>query len=111
MQLQAGYILTCVYDYLKNHKDTNTDGLLKSLCFFEVESTLSKEDPTDKPEIAVLNNLISRGLPTRPSLFIEECLNESLALGESKIDRLGNIYFQKSPAIKYDSLIDRALHA
>lgn len=54
MQLQAGYILTFVSDYLKNRKDANPDALLKSLCFFEVESTLPEGTPADKPEIAVL---------------------------------------------------------
>lgn len=108
MELQAGYILANVSDYLRDRQ--NAGALLKSLCFFEVESTLPKECPTDKPEIAVLHNLISRGLPTRPSIFIEECLYKALVLGERKVDRLGNISFDKSLERKYDNLIDRALH-
>jgi len=92
MQLQAGYI----FDFVKNkllseNKSSEVLSLLESLSFFEVDSTLTESNPNDKPELAVLNNLLSRGLPTRPSLFIENIFLNSLAIGKSMPDTLGNI--------------------
>ena len=92
MQLQAGYI----FDFVKNkllseNKSSEVLSLLESLSFFEVDSTLTESNPNDKPELAVLNNLLSRGLPTRPSLFIENIFLNSLAIGKSIPDTLGNI--------------------
>jgi superfamily II DNA helicase RecQ len=92
MQLQAGYI----FDFVKNkllseNKSSEVLSLLESLSFFEVDGTLNESNPNDKPELAVLNNLLSRGLPTRPSLFIENIFLNSLAIGKSIPDTLGNI--------------------
>ena len=73
MQLQAGYI----HDFVKNkllseNKSSEVLPLLEYLSYFEVESTLNENNPNNKPELAALNNLLSRALPTRPSLFIDE---------------------------------------
>ncbi|MBI5220188.1 MAG: ATP-dependent DNA helicase RecQ [Bacteroidia bacterium] len=92
MQLQAGYI----FDFVKNkllseNKSSEVLSLLEYLSYFEVDSTLTESNPNDKPELAVLNNLLSRGLPTRPSLFIENIFLNSLAIGEQIPDTLGNI--------------------
>jgi ATP-dependent DNA helicase RecQ len=92
MQLQAGYI----FDFVKNkllseNKSSEVLALLESLSYFEVDSTLTETNPNGKPELAVLNNLLSRGLPTRPSLFIENIFLKSLAIGETIPDTLGNI--------------------
>jgi len=92
MQLQAGYI----FDFVKNkllseNKSSEVLSLLESLSYFEVDGTLTEGNPNDKPELAVLNNLLSRGLPTRPSLFIENIFLNSLAIGKSIPDTLGNI--------------------
>ena len=92
MQLQAGYI----FDFVKNrllseNKSSEVLSLLESLSYFEIDSTLTVVNPNDKPELAVLNNLLSRGLPTRPSLFIENIFLNSLAIGETIPDTLGNI--------------------
>jgi len=91
-QLQAGYI----FDFVKNkllseNKSSEVLSLLESLSYFEVDSTLTETIPNDKPELAVLNNLLSRGLPTRPSSLIEDIFLNSLAIGEQIPDVLGNI--------------------
>lgn len=91
-QLQAGYI----FDFVKNrllreNKSSEVLSLLESLSYFEVDSTLTETIPNDKPELAVLNNLLTRGLPTRPSLFIENVFLNSLAIGEPIADTLGSI--------------------
>ena len=92
MQLQAGYI----FDFVKNkllseNKSSEILSLLESLSYFEVDSKLTETNPNDKPELAVLNNLLSRGLPTRPSLFIENIFLNSLNIGEPITDLLGTI--------------------
>ncbi len=92
MQLQAGYI----FDFVKNkllskHDSSEVMPLLDYLSYFEVDSKLEEENENDKSELAVINNLISRGLPTRPSLFIENSFLNALEIGESRTDILGNI--------------------
>lgn len=95
MQLQAGYIFDFVKNKLQN--DLNKTGtsealaLLENLSYFEVDSDLVEKNENDKPELAVINNLVSRGLPTRPSLFVENIFLNALELGESQTDILGNI--------------------
>ncbi|TRZ66616.1 ATP-dependent DNA helicase RecQ [bacterium] len=92
MQLQAGYI----YDFVKNkllseNKSSEVLSLLDYLSYFEVDSDLAEENENDKPELAVINNLLSRGLPTRLSLFVEKMFLNALEIGESQTDILGNI--------------------
>lgn len=92
MQLQAGYI----HDFVKarllsDNGSAEVLSLLEYLSYFEVESSLIENNPNDKPELSVLNNLLSRGLPTRPSLFIENIFLNSLAVGKSMTDTLGSI--------------------
>lgn len=76
MQFQAGYIIESVINSLKKNEsfDSNKiDALLKSLSYFDVNSTLEiPELPIDPKSIfAVVDNLISRGLPTRLSHPLE----------------------------------------
>lgn len=92
MQLQAGYI----HDFVKNkllseNKSSEVLSLLEYLSYFEVERNLTEDTPNDKPELAVLNNLLSRDLPTRPSFIIEKIFLNSLAIGESIPETLENI--------------------
>jgi len=91
MQLQGGYI----HDFVKKKllKDNNQSevlSLLDYLSYFEVDG-LNDETPNYKPELAVLSNLLTRGLPTRPSLFIENNFLSALQLGETRPDNLGSI--------------------
>jgi ATP-dependent DNA helicase RecQ len=92
MQLQAGYI----HDFIKKkllseHNHSEVSSLLDYLSYFEIDSDLSEVTINDKPELAVINNLLSRGLPTRPSLFIENTFLSALGIGETQTDTLGNI--------------------
>ncbi len=92
MQLQVGYIFDFVKnELLKDNISSEVIPLLEYLSYFEVDSKLEEENENDKPELAVINNLISRGLPTRPSLFIENSFLNALEIGESRTDILGNI--------------------
>lgn len=112
MQLQAGF----TFDFVKkkllsenNHAEVAS--LMEYLSFFEVDSTLSDDNGNDIPELAVLNNLVSRGLPTRPSLFIEKVFLNALQIGEIKTDTLGSI--EVSPGETFNAVAQylfRALH-
>lgn len=71
--LHAGYILDGVKEKLLNFDDgIDWQDVLRFLSEFTLESTNTCEIGTSDPLIAVADNIISRGLPTKPSLLIEE---------------------------------------
>jgi superfamily II DNA or RNA helicase len=86
MQLQVGYILESVRDalnvYAKRHdKSPALNGLLRSLSTFEVQSIVNLELPVSPPSIlAVASNIVTRGLPTLASIYLEEYFANNLAL-------------------------------
>lgn len=86
MQLQAGYILDCVKETLESEYDlSEVKGLLTQLSYFEIEinSSIAPITNSEFEQIfAVANNIISRGLPTRPTLYLEEQI-----LGKFEITR------------------------
>ena len=112
MQLQAGYI----FDFIKNkllceNNASEVLSLLNSLSFFEVDSSLIEINANDQPELAVVNNLLSRGLPTRPSLFIENIFLDALSIGETITDQLGS--FESLTHNSFNSVVPyifKALH-
>lgn len=95
-QFHAGFVLDSVYDKLSQCTDFKSKvvPLLSRLCMFNVSSNVEfcegygNIDPT----LAVMNNLIIRGLPTISSLFIEQFFSKTF--GISKID-------DNKSAIKY----------
>lgn len=97
MQLHAGYINSGLYDYLLqfNYDKKRVDGLLKSLSVFEVRglSFNKKLEYEYSSLIAVLENLVSRGLPTFCSTFIEDSLSNNLGLTKKEIDSTGAITY------------------
>lgn len=111
MQLQAGYI----FDFIKkklseSHDNSEVNALLKSLSYFEIDSETTTID-NSKPELAVLSNLLSKGLPTRPSLFLEQFILNTFKIGEIKTDELGNM--ETMPNDSFDSiskLLFKSLH-
>jgi len=62
--------------------------LLQSLSVFEIEINNDVEiNKIDDSIIAVLENLLSRGLPTFSSVFIEESITKSLNIAKKKIHK------------------------
>lgn len=57
---------------------------------------------------AVLNNLITRGLPTKASLFIEETFNQFFK-NTTKENNLGEIYFKGQSDIDYNQISNDVL--
>ena len=85
-QLQAGYILDCVKESLEiKYTATEVKGLLAQLSFFDIEinSTATSSDNSDFEQIlSVAHNIISRGLPTRPSLWLENKILKAFNITE-----------------------------
>src|SRR5687768_11973370 len=120
MQLQAGYILESVRDALNVYGKRSENsgvirGLLRSLSTFDVETNLNLDLPGNLPSIlAVASNILTRGLPTLPSIYIEEYFSKQLSLTQRFDDRgRGKIGF---PFISSDlngeagELLTKALH-
>jgi len=115
MQLQAGYILDSVKIILeKTYSLDVLMGLFKQLSYFTVDIESSKKFNNHKYEdlLSVANNLISRGLPTKPSLYLENellkahCLNQQ----DPKASELESISYQINLSNDLIQKIYRALH-
>ena len=62
MQLQAGYIFDFIKKkLLESNDNSEVNALLKNLSYFEIDLDIATID-NSKPELAVLNNLLSKGL-------------------------------------------------
>ena len=71
-QFQAGYLLDGINETLKNYgKSKEVKGLLKHLSCFDLETDCSISSNSPDSFVSVIHNLIIRGIPTRPSIFIE----------------------------------------
>ena len=115
-QYQAGYILDSINETLKQKEFDRgrVNGLLKHLSCFDLDTTTNTDKKSDDPFVSVIHNLISKGIPTRPSVFIEK--EFSIAFGKSQLDtsdfaeQLGNIkYLPKFTAEEQQSIF-AALH-
>lgn len=116
MQLQAGYILDCVKETLETkYKPTEVQGLLTQLSYFDinVNSTAELKDNSNFEQIlSVAHNIISRGLPTRPTLWLENKILQSFDLTEQD-EKLLDIGTLRQILKVDETLIDklfRALH-
>lgn len=93
-QFHAAYQLDAVCKALKSVDKNKLDGLYKNISDFEVQTPFDigatiHEDV--HPILAVLNNIISRGLPTKASPFLENAFAD---LGNQLLeDRLGGIAY------------------
>ena len=85
--------------------------LLKSLCFFNVASNVELKPNDDDPLVAVVHNIITRGLPTRASELVEQCFVETFGRTCCTTDDVGGITYDLG---KEDPLfanqLYRALH-
>lgn len=93
-QFHAAYQLDAVCKALKSVDKNKLDGLHKNISDFEVQTPFDigasiYEDV--HPILAVLNNIITRGLPTKASPFLESAFAD---LGNQLLeDRLGGIAY------------------
>lgn len=114
-QFQAGYILDGINDSLKRlDKSKEVKGLLKHLSCFDIETNCNISSNSADSFTSVIHNLIVRGIPTRPSIFIE---NEFLEIFQKfkKDDSdftklLGNIKYESKLTEEEQNSIFSALH-
>ena len=109
-QLHAGYVLSGIRKLPRSSdRAIDWDILLKFLSVFEVETEVLNS-VIDDPIFIVVNNLISRGLPTLPSIFIEEKFSSSSSTTKKQIsDRMCEISFDFSdPSEDHRKLLQRA---
>ena len=96
-QLQAGYILDCVKEILETqYAPTEIQGLLTHLSYFDIDinSTIDYKDHSNFEQIfSVAHNIISRGLPTRPTLWLENKILQTFNLTQQdeKLLEIGTI--------------------
>ncbi|MBK9543378.1 MAG: ATP-dependent DNA helicase RecQ [Bacteroidetes bacterium] len=115
-QYQAGYILDSINETLKQKEFDRgrVTGLLKHLSCFDLDTTTNTDKKSDDPFVSVIHNLISKGIPTRPSIFIEK--EFSTAFGKSQLDtsnfaeQLGNIKYLPNITDEEQQNIFAALH-
>ena len=97
IQLQAGYILDCIKETLETkYTSSKVQGLLTQLSYFDVEinSIIDFIDNSSFEQIlSVAHNIISRGLPTRPTLWLENKIlqNFNLTQQDEKLLDIGTI--------------------
>lgn len=112
MQLQAGYILDSISNLFRDteHK-THLAGLTKYLSYFDIKPDIKQKRDDVDPIIAVANNIISRGLPTKPSIFIEQSFVEAFGLTEKFTDGTGTLSFPfKTNSLDFKKLLLSAFH-
>lgn len=94
MQLHAGYILDGVKKYLdKNNGPLDWKDVLYFLSVFELDSKEDLSTKNDNSLLAVADNIVSRGLPTKPSLLIEREFSKKLNWTMENVSSIGEISF------------------
>lgn len=115
-QLQAGYILDCVKDILETkYTATEVKGLLTQLSYFDIEinSTVPQNDNSEfEQTLSVAHNIISRGLPTKPTLWLENQILNSFGLSQQdkKLLEIGTIRQELKIDEEQIEKLFRALH-
>lgn len=114
-QFQAGYILDGVNDSLKRlDKAKEVKGLLKYLSCFDIETNCNISANSADSFTSVIHNLIVRGIPTRPSVFIENKFLEVFQKFEKDdsdfTKLLGNIKYESKLTKEEHNSIFSALH-
>lgn len=100
-QLHSGYILSSIKESLsKLDSPIEFSSLLSQLSCFEIEYNF-KENPVSDSIVTVLDNLISRGLPTLPSIYIEDLFSEIFRITEKEVNRkTGEILYNETLILK-----------
>lgn len=124
-QLQAGSILDSVKNLILKHEiasKKDLERLLESLSFFSVKVIPSHSMKFDEcnfeaPAIyGVAENLVSRGLPTRPSLSLEHSINSVLnhfginTPQDQVAQQIGSIKYEINADKHFANLLWRSLH-
>ena len=97
-QLQSGYILKSLSDIFDKEIDLfkGYKHILKNLSYFNIDIKNSNVeiDKSNDSVINVIANILSRGLPTMPSVYIEEYISEKLQFASKENNDIGSIDFR-----------------
>lgn len=94
MELKAGYILQGLREILPIRQNDFIKELLLNLSTFQIRASHELPTINNDPMFSVLHNIITRGLPTLPSVFIEKKFSELFSWTEKTNDStVGDIFF------------------
>ena len=115
IQFQAGYLLDAINETLKNiGKPKEVKGLIKYLSCFDIETDCPISSNSFDSLTSIIHNLIVRGIPTRPSIFIEnkflEIFNKFKLDDSDNAKQLGNIKYLSQFDEEEKNSIFSALH-
>lgn len=88
-ELHAGYVSAALWEKILRKglsADIDWRAILRGLSHFVIDKELQPIGELD-PVVAVLDNLLARGLPTLPSLFVEQALASRTGL--IKVEKTG----------------------
>jgi ATP-dependent DNA helicase RecQ len=116
IQFKAAYIVDSIANviaikreefYLEKNKLHEINGLLQCISAFDVEFPYKHELDFENlnPVLAVLNNILTRGLPTLAPLTIEETFKE-IALVEDKSDDFEYKFSKTSKEIDFQTIFE-----
>lgn len=100
-QLHSGYILDSIRKQLLiQNEPIDFSSLLFQLSYFEIEYGF-EEKPIQDSIITVLENLLSRGLPTLPSVLIEDRFSEIFQITKKELNtKTGEIFYNDTGLIE-----------
>lgn len=109
-QFFAGYVLDAITDeFVDTELEAENESLLKSLSSFDVKSNKSLSVEKDFPSrLAVLANIVSRGLPTMAPLVIEDTFSNLFHIS-TKPKQTATIHYGATHKVSKDDIND-ALH-
>ena len=110
-QFYAGYVTDAVSDVLRSSSFVEiAEELMASASTFDVVSNKALEHEGDLDQtLAVLNNIISRGLPTRAPLLIEKLFAENFKYSDIPGDTPVEYHFEKTDLCSAEQIFE-ALH-
>lgn len=110
-QFYAGYVTDAVSDVLSDSDYAETaEELMASVSTFDVISNKALEHEGNvSPILAVLNNIISRGLPTRAPLLVEKLFAEKFHYSSQPEDNPAEYHFGKTDLCSAEQIFE-ALH-
>jgi len=112
MQYKAGYFLNSIFDLFLNQSGKDkVEKIVHQLCHFQLETSddLEHQKVEYVSEIKAINNIVTRGTPTLPSVYIEDLLATTFGANKRELSKQNHISYP----FKDDALAEeiyRALH-